>query len=116
MLNDLACLLRYIVSFEGLPESSVSLMFAAEEWTTTADGTAALSVSLTVNVKYAPTCSTPRYGMLGHVRHPGWPACGRGRQGELPWGRRCTAGVPGQARGTIRVPFTPELHTHIPQT
>lgn len=49
-------------NFAGLPESSVSLMFAAEEWTTTADGTAALSVSLTVNVKYAPTCSTPRYG------------------------------------------------------
>ncbi|GIL57791.1 hypothetical protein Vafri_12928 [Volvox africanus] len=47
-------------SSAGTSVTFSSLMFAAESWTTSADGTTATSVSLSANVRYGDTCSSTR--------------------------------------------------------
>ncbi|GLI67828.1 hypothetical protein VaNZ11_012110 [Volvox africanus] len=47
-------------SSAGTSVTFSSLMFAAESWTTSTDGTTATSVSLSANVRYGDTCSSTR--------------------------------------------------------
>ncbi|PNH04317.1 hypothetical protein TSOC_009526 [Tetrabaena socialis] len=56
-----------LAAADGSRLSRSALMFAAEEWVTSADGATALSVSLTANVLYGGTCSTVKALMAAGI-------------------------------------------------